>query len=1168
MKTKHFLLLILALVSGIFILERTGSLGAGDEPGVTPDGPSAGALSGDAQVGDPNLASPGVKGSTDLAARSAAGKSQLEGGLVPQAIEGPQRTIEVTVDWPDAALPQGIVEVCFFQDDIEGAAVLRALTTRYARISQQNRAFEGLSNPARTPEAIRKRALAVAPLSPNGLGRWTATVQVPKRAGRVFAHVIGSTYYTPEAAIADLETTEVTAHPVRGAQLRIQATRSQAGVDVAGVPFTVSENQSVGQLASAQTAEIKSFRLDGKLDENGEAFLETVPSNLPIRVSVYPVDSAQATVDVPAITPGTAELATLQITAGARMTGRVIDSTGTPVAGAQVSASVPGRAFGMDDNVIRRTESEEDGSFEIAGLPAGELVVRAAAEGWLEGDRSRFILEKDKTLAGIELSVSEGGTLTGRALLPDGSPAAGATLDATFDLGHMMGPSGLHIARGAIGSGVAGDDGKFQVTGLGRGPFALTCECLGPDGVEYSARLNGLTPGSKDIELRLTEPLSLSGILLDAEGRPLPDLEIRCARLLDGSMGEMRIDKQLMMSDTDGRFRFDVDQDRFELLVAEETYVSVTPLVIEVAKPEEDLRLVCVPAVSASGRVLDPDGMPLAGALVSVETGASAIQAQTRLGESTPSTRTSKDGSFKIVGIHPGEVVLNAEMESLARVSTEALQASPGEVLTGITLQLNRGGAVEGICFDNNGRTAAGRIVSVTSLVKNVNRRSTSGSDGTFRIEGLIPGAYQVVALDPAMESSGDPDGSALAEMMKYMKLASADVVEGETCFVFLGAPPSDPVDIEGSVTVGGEPYSGALMAWYPASEGLQERMKHATIQKDGRYSAQLNQAGPYVVVIQSGTGVGLQQQTIEFAVEVPDGATKFARDFVVPGGGLTGLVRDVDGSPAAGVRIAVSEVGGVRTNRLMGGSYAELQTDSNGRYSAVGLRPGAYQVSAGGATILNSMDSSPARVTVGPLTVAKDRVRSGVDLQLVEPGAIHITVTDGNGKGVPGASVFLLDDNGRHSEVFSVQSTGQGGTLRMGSVAPGTYTLAARTGDTATPESLPVDVRVGETSVVEMILGPGTLIEASAKLDGVAVANATIQIFDSEGRDLTRRIGLTDTQQLYTGDTFSMTSRVLGPFPPGNYVLKAATPDGRTATRRVRLRGTKAKQKVSLKLK
>ena len=153
-----------------------------------------------------------------------------------------------------------------------------------------------------------------------------------------------------------------------------------------------------------------------------------------------------------------------------------------------------------------------------------------------------------------------------------------------------------------------------------------------------------------------------------------------------------------------------------------------------------------------------------------------------------------------------------------------------------------------------------------------------SDADGAFRIDGLEAGSYQVVAIDPAMRTSGDADASAINEMFKYMKLATADVVEGEVTTVLLGAPPSDPVEVSGRVTQGGEPYAQAMVNWLPASTGVQEKMKFTTTDADGRYSLTLDEAGDYVISVARLPGGATQQVTVEFEERVEEGTEVLRR--------------------------------------------------------------------------------------------------------------------------------------------------------------------------------------------------------------------------------------------------------------------------------------------------
>ena len=216
---------------------------------------------------------------------------------------------------------------------------------------------------------------------------------------------------------------------------------------------------------------------------------------------------------------------------------------------------------------------------------------------------------------------------------------------------------------------------------------------------------------------------------------------------------------------------------------------------------------------------------------------------------SPDSTRSGADGAFTLLGLPPGDLTISASHDEFAKASASQLVAGPGEQLDDLVLRLSEGGSIEGICFDDDGRTASNRIVTVQSMAMTSQRVVASDSDGTFRIDGLEAGTYQVVAIDPAMRTSGDADTSSINDMFKYTKLATAEVVEGEVATVFLGAPPSDPVEVSGRVTQGGAPYAQAMVNWLPASTGVQEKMKFTTTDAE-RYSLTLDEAGDYVISV------------------------------------------------------------------------------------------------------------------------------------------------------------------------------------------------------------------------------------------------------------------------------------------------------------------------------
>ena len=244
---------------------------------------------------------------------------------------------------------------------------------------------------------------------------------------------------------------------------------------------------------------------------------------------------------------------------------------------------------------------------------------------------------------------------------------------------------------------------------------------------------------------------------------------------------------------------------------------------------------------------------------------------------------------------------------------------------------------------------------------------------------------------------------------------------------------------------------------------------------------------------------------------------------------------------------------GSMRTDRIFGGSYAEVSTDAQGAFEVSGLRAGSYQVAAGGGAVIGASASASARTVVGDFELTENGRIDGVEIRLSEPGALAVRVVDAAGVGGAGATVCLRDEAGRHTELFSMVVTDQSGVANCTGLAPGRYTVAARSTTDASEESTPIEVRSGEKTSTQVLMGPGATIIAILRSKGDApIPAGSIQVLDSAGRDVTRRIGLTDMQSLYSEAAFSTTERRIGPVPPGRYKVLASTADGRSAKRYV----------------
>jgi hypothetical protein len=109
--------------------------------------------------------------------------------------------------------------------------------------------------------------------------------------------------------------------------------------------------------------------------------------------------------------------------------------------------------------------------------------------------------------------------LTGRVVRADGVPAAGAVVEAVFEVGGDAPPV-------TLSSPPAGADGRFSIAGgpadwtslkvrARRGPFSVEADLAG-------------APSPLDLELRLPTTFAIGGIVIAAEdGRPLARMEVR-----------------------------------------------------------------------------------------------------------------------------------------------------------------------------------------------------------------------------------------------------------------------------------------------------------------------------------------------------------------------------------------------------------------------------------------------------------------------------------------------------------------------------------------------------------------------------------------------------------------------------------------------------------------
>ncbi|NKQ52674.1 MFS transporter [Amycolatopsis sp. K13G38] len=160
------------------------------------------------------------------------------------------------------------------------------------------------------------------------------------------------------------------------------------------------------------------------------------------------------------------------------LTGRGL-LTGAVEAGATVTATT------REGEVIGTTVAGEDGTFRLAGLPAGQITVVATLPG--REPAAATVLVGDEP-ASIELSLRLAGRLSGTVTDPDGRGLPHATVTLT-DAGGV-----------AVASTTTGASGEYTVDGLLPGAYTLTTAHYQP--VVREVALTGADQFTVDFDLQ------------------------------------------------------------------------------------------------------------------------------------------------------------------------------------------------------------------------------------------------------------------------------------------------------------------------------------------------------------------------------------------------------------------------------------------------------------------------------------------------------------------------------------------------------------------------------------------------------------------------------------------------------------------------------------------
>lgn len=748
----------------------------------------------------------------------------------------------------------------------------------------------------------------------------------------------------------------------------------------------------------------------------------------------------------------------LRLTLGDGMLTGLVTGEGRPLSLARVEPVLP-------PPFRAAVRTDEQGRYEIRGLPEGQFDLRGSKEGWrsrtevsprlARGQSAQAptidLLRRPDLVDGLEVKVTD----------LDGRPIAGAKVLATtlpWDLHLAMGPERAGI-RGALSrTAVSDEKGEARLTGMQPQTYSVVvtgqglCTLAWDEVVVARGRVEKLTA-------RMAPGVSIQGRIVDASGSPVAG-----ARVM-GFHQPSFMSSVMVAAGADGAFSLDgLRPGKYWLMAFDDKQGrgQANP----VTSPSQGTIVKLGGTGTVEGTVVDGEGKPVAGATLRPHSGEPFGYVYSRV------ISAQADGTFT-AALTPGTWSLDAWNEAGTLSQGNKVTVAVGAT-SKVTIRLPATGVVKGVVTDAQGNHVEGAEVYVRmgGFPPGPNREqyARTDADGAFAVKGLPIERVKLHAKHPRY---ADTTWEGLPALEGAAQPVTIRLGSGARIVGHVRGP-------DGRGRAGEQ--VNLFQNWFEPRTTFTDA--------DGAYAFEAVAAGTWQMstgVFENGASGEVKQ-----GLRVPaEGALTVDFDSSAGGQGtLTGTVK-VSGAPAQGALIRVQDPDGT-------GAESTATTDANGQFRFDGVPTGTLRV------FVQTLDGS----TVTRFVEVDATTLTGTLLVALGTSSIRGRVLSGTGEPLAGAWVSLelvAADGDVWSRVKAQKTTATEGTWEAKGLEAGTYVLRVNNGEYAQHLGEPFVLTEGESKDLgDLRLQPGATLSGRVTDDlGTPVEDATVSLTDERGRQV-----------------------------------------------------------------